>query len=179
VGAFQTDVAIVERWVLDKMNSKITNNKRHNRVIFRKLTVPQLVKKFLTFMEPKSSLSCSQSPLLVSVLSKKNPVQALQSDFFKTHSNIIFPPSYRFPSGRLLTGFPTKTPYAYLFSTLRATCSVNRILLSTLLAATKEVNYFELTCFLLGIVWRNHQLNTQSESPNSISNSYLEFIFHE
>ena len=131
------------------MNSKITNNQRHNRVLFKKLTVSQLVKKFLAFMEPKSSISCSQSPLPVSVLSKKNPVHALQSNFFKTHSNIIFPPSSRFPSGHLLTGYPTKTLYAYLFSTLRATCSVNRILLSTLLAATKEVNYFELTRFLL------------------------------
>ena len=47
-----------------------------SRVLLEKLTVPQLVKKFPHFMEPKVSLLNSQQPATCPILSHINPVYA-------------------------------------------------------------------------------------------------------
>ena len=52
---------------------------------FEKPRIPQVVKKFPTFVETERSLPCSQHPPLVPILRQINPVYALSSCVFKIY----------------------------------------------------------------------------------------------
>jgi hypothetical protein len=65
----------------------------------------------------------------VPTLSQINPVHALPSDFFKTHSNINPHLHLRLPNGLFLSGFPTKKNPVWTNSfPIRTTCPTNLIL---------------------------------------------------
>jgi len=80
-------------------------------------------------MEPESSSPCSEQIATGSYPEHVNPVQNLPPYLFKIHSNIILPPTTRFPGSSLfLSGFPNKTLYAFLMSPMHATCLARLIL---------------------------------------------------
>jgi hypothetical protein len=78
---------------------------------------------------PKLHYRVHKSPPLVSVLSQINLIHTFPSCFPKIHSNIILPSTSSLPSGLFRLGLPTKIPYAFLISPIRATCSAHLILL--------------------------------------------------
>jgi hypothetical protein len=47
-----------------------------------------------------------------------NPAHTTPNCFSKIHFNIIFPPTSRFPSGLVPSGFPTKNLYTFVFHPL-------------------------------------------------------------
>jgi hypothetical protein len=61
-------------------------------------------------MDTKVYYRVHNSPPPVPINTQLNPVQAIQPYFFKIHFN-----SLGLPSGRFLSGFPTKTLYSILF----------------------------------------------------------------
>jgi hypothetical protein len=87
------------------------------RVLLEKLTVTQLGKKLQAFYG-KVYYRVHNSPPLVPINSQLNPVQAFQPYLCKIRFN-----SLGLSSGHFLSGFPTKTPYSFLFSLIRATRS--------------------------------------------------------
>ena len=94
-----------------------------------KLIVFQLVMKFPVFYGTlKFYYSIHNCPPPVPILIQINPVHAFPSCSFKT----ILNDSHLFaglPSSRFPSGLPVKTSYAFLFSSIHATCSAHLILL--------------------------------------------------
>lgn len=88
-----------------------------SRDLLERLIVPQLVEKFLHFMEPESLLPCSEEPQLFPVLRQKDPVYILPSYFLR----FIWPWSshlpVRLPGGLFPSSIPIKSPvWISLFS---------------------------------------------------------------
>jgi hypothetical protein len=67
-------------------------------------------------MEPKGLYRVHINPPLIPILSQINSIHTIPSYLSKIHFNIVHPPTPWFPSGLLLSGFPTNILYAYLFS---------------------------------------------------------------
>lgn len=70
---------------------------------------------------PKVHYFMQKNLPLVHILSHMDPVHALRSRFFKKHFN-MFPPMPSCTSGLFPSGFPTRILYAFLFSSIHATC---------------------------------------------------------
>jgi len=83
-----TDICDNEPAVPYEVSDKLTP---WRRVLFEKLSVAQLVKKFLPFMEPKISLLYSQDRPLDSVFFQMNPVHKIVQYFLKIRFNITLP----------------------------------------------------------------------------------------
>ena len=81
-------------------------------------------------MEPEDSLLCLQNPSFVLILSQINAVHVLTTRPFKIHFVLPYLIHQSLASGTLLSYFPTKTLYVFLFSPIRDTCSVQTSLLN-------------------------------------------------
>jgi hypothetical protein len=92
--------------------------------MLEKLIVTQLVKKFLAFFEPESSLPCSQVP----ILSQMHPIHNSPLYFPRIHFNIIHsstPRTYEL-------SLPTKILYVFHIPPAHATCSLHLLLLDVI-----------------------------------------------
>jgi len=100
------------------------------RVLLEKLTGLQLVKKFPAFYGTRMFITALTSVRHLS-LSWANPIQSTYPHPNSWRSILILSTHLRLdlPSGLFQSGIPTKTLYAPLSSTVRATCPAHPILL--------------------------------------------------
>ena len=100
------------------------------RVLIEKLTGLQLVKKFPAFHGTRRFITALTSVLHLS-LSWASPIQSIYPHPTSWRSILLLSTHLRLglPSGLLPSGFPTKTQYTPLSSTIRATCPAHLILL--------------------------------------------------
>ena len=101
-----------------------------SRVLLEKLTGFQLVKKFPAFYGTRRFITAFTSVRHLS-LSLAILIQSMPPHPTSWRSILILSSHLRLvlPSGLFHSGFPTKTLYTLLFSTIRATCPVHIILL--------------------------------------------------
>ena len=78
---------------------------------------------------PKVHYRTHKRPPPISILSPPNPFHIPTSHLLEIHRNIVHPSTPRSPHWFLPSGFPTKTLYAPLSSSIRATCPAHLILL--------------------------------------------------
>ena len=103
------------------------------RVLLKKLTVLQLVKKFPAFLwNPKVRYRTHKRPPPVPILGQPNPVHIPTSHLLEIHPNIIHPSMPRSPQWSLTLRFPHQDPIRSLSSPIRATCPAHLILLDCL-----------------------------------------------
>ena len=100
------------------------------RVLLKKLTDLQLVKKFPAFHGTRRFITVLKSVRHLS-LSWANPIQSTYPHHTSWRSILILSTQLRLglPNGLFPSGFPTKTLYAPLSSPIRATCPPHLILL--------------------------------------------------
>jgi len=110
-----------------------------------KLIVTQ--SNFLSFMEPVCSLQCSQEPTTGRILRQTNLFHTLSPYFPKVHSNIIHPSLPGSSEWSLPFSFPTKILYAFLISSVHATCPAHLILLDLITLMTFGEEYLHYAAF--------------------------------
>jgi hypothetical protein len=82
------------------------------RILFEKLIVTQLVKKYPAFLwNPKVHYRVQTSPPLDPVLSQLNPVHPIDPYLLKVHLNVILPPTPRSSQWSLAFGPPPWHPH--------------------------------------------------------------------
>jgi hypothetical protein len=80
------------------------------RILFEKLIVTQLVKKYPAFLwNPKIHYHVHTSPPLDHILNQLNPVRPIDPYLPKVHLNVILHLRLGLLSGLLPSGLPTKT----------------------------------------------------------------------
>ena len=101
------------------------------------LTVPHPVKKFPAFYGNRRFITAFTSARYLSVSSARSIQSIPLSHFLKIHFKILsLHVGLGLPSCLFLSSFPTKTLYAFLLSTIRATCLANLILLDLITRIT-------------------------------------------
>ena len=112
------------------------------RVLLEKLTGLQLVKKFTAFHGTRRFITALTSARQLS-LSWASPIQSTYPHPISWRSILILSTHLRLglPSGLFPSGFPTKTLYTPLSSTIRATCPVHLILLDFITSTILGVEY--------------------------------------
>jgi hypothetical protein len=83
-----------------------------SRALLHKLTVPQLVNKFPTFMQPEGSLSNSQQPAACPCAEQQYFMSRPAIQFLKTQFILFSHLHLGFPSSLFSSGFPTKLLHA-------------------------------------------------------------------
>ena len=106
-------------WSTNRPTDKPIDWHPWSRVLPEKLTDPQLVKKFPTFMEPEGSLPLSLEPATCPYTEPDQSIPCLPSHFLKNQFNIILP---SMPMSSISSFLPTKTLYAPLLSPVCVTC---------------------------------------------------------
>lgn len=95
-----------------------------SRVLFDKL-LPFYVTNSSHFMDFEDTLPCTIQTALNPILSQINPGQTLPFHFFKIYLIIIIPSNPNSFKWLFSSRFPTKGLQTFLFSPLRATCSLD------------------------------------------------------
>jgi hypothetical protein len=99
------------------------------RILFEKLIVTQLVKKYPAFLwNPKVHHRIHKSPPLDPILSQPNPVHPIDPYLPKVHLNVILPPTPRSFQWSLAFGPPNQNPVSTSPFPMRATCPAHLIL---------------------------------------------------
>ena len=98
---------------------------------FKKLIVPQLVMKLLSFLWTSKAHPRLQNSLpFVPILNGISPVHAVPTNLFKVHLILFSHLFLGLPSGLYPPAFPTKKLYAPLLSLVRATCTTHHFLIN-------------------------------------------------
>jgi hypothetical protein len=113
------------------------------RILFEKLIVAQLIKKYPTFfMEAEGSSPYSQKPAMDPMPSQLNPVLPIDPYIPKVQFNVILPPTHlRLPCGLFPSSLPTKTLSTSLLSPMRATCPAHFTLLDLITLTILDKEY--------------------------------------
>jgi hypothetical protein len=100
------------------------------RILFEKLIVTQLVKKYPAFLwNPKVHHRGHKSQPLDPILSQPNPVRPIDPCLPKVHFNVILPPTPRSSHWSLAIRPPNQNPVSTSPLPMRATCPAHLILL--------------------------------------------------
>jgi hypothetical protein len=100
------------------------------RILFKKLIVTQLVKKYPAFLwNPNVHYRVHTSPPMDPILSQLNPVRPIDPYLPKVHLNVILLPTPRSPQWSLAFGPPNQNPVNTSPLPMRATCPAHLILL--------------------------------------------------
>jgi hypothetical protein len=111
-------------------------------ILFEKLVVTQLVKKYPTFLwNPKVHYRVHTSPPLDPILSQLNPVRPIDPYLPKVHLNVIVPPTPRSSQWSLPFGPPNENPVNTSPLPMRATCPAYLILLYLITVTTFGVEF--------------------------------------
>jgi hypothetical protein len=100
------------------------------RILFEKLIVTQLVKKYPPFLRnPKVHHRVHKSPPLDPILRQPNPVRPIDPYLPKVHLNVTLPPTPRSSQWSLAFGPPNQNHVSTSSLPMRATCPAHLILL--------------------------------------------------
>jgi hypothetical protein len=99
-------------------------------MLFEKLIVTQLVKKYPAFLwNPKVHYRVQTSPPLDPILSQLKPVRPIDPYLPNVHLNVILPPTPRSSQWFLAFGPPNQNSVNISLLPMRATCPAHLILL--------------------------------------------------
>jgi len=130
-------------WPTNRLTDKPTDRHSWGRVLPEKLTDPQLVKKFPTFMEPEDSLPHSLEPATCPGTEPAQSIPCLPSHFLKNHFNIILP---SMPMSSISLGLLSKTLCAPLLFPICATCPPHLILVDWIFGIDCGAPYYVVFC---------------------------------
>ena len=145
------------------------------RVLLKKLTDLQLVKKFPAFHGTRRFITALSSVRHLS-LSWANPIQSIYPHPTSRRSILKLSTHLRLglPSGLFSSGFPTKTLYTPLSSPARATCPAHLILLDFITHTILGEEYRSLSSLLCNLLhspvtssllgWTLHYLKNKNTS---------------
>ena len=149
------------------------------RVLLEKLTGLQLVKKFPTFYGTRRFITALTRVRHLS-LSWANPIQSTYPHPTSWRSILILSTllCLGLSSGLFPSGFPTKTLYAFLSSSIRATCPAHLILLDFITRTISVEEYRSLSSSLCSLL--HSPVTSSLLGPNILLNTIFQtHIRHE
>jgi hypothetical protein len=102
--------------------------------LLEELSIVQPLKNLPSILwNPKVQHRAHKSPPLVPILNHTNPIHSISSYLSKIHFNIVHPPTSWSSQWSLSVCMPTNILYAFLVSSIRATCPAHLILLDLII----------------------------------------------